>query len=244
MIDRLDAWTDTHRSVALDLIRIYLGVGLFARGLVFLSEPGSYAALLPGGEESVYASAMLMHYVALAHIGGGLLLAGGLLTRVAALVQIPVLLGAVFVIHWPDTLLTADQSFAFSALVLALLSVSAVWGGGPWSLDRAVALWNARTEADEEALIEENARLVRERPRLRRPAPEREAVTSAPCTCDEADVVVERTYSRLGRLRFVTGTHPRPTAVVLRCKTCGGVVKRIEDPASLEAYRYLPEVGI
>lgn len=247
MTSRLIAWADARPAVALDLIRIYLGIGLLVRGLVFLTDPGAYVGLLPGGSESAFASVMVMHYVALAHLGGGLFLAAGLLTRTAALVQIPILLGAVFVIHLPQGLFAADQSFAFSALVLAILSVLAVWGGGPWSLDRAIAARNARQETAEAAVMEENARRVRARPR--RSAPVRAAVVgTAACTCghgrDHPEVDAERSYSGIRRLRFITGTHPRPSAVTFRCRTCGGVVERLEDPEALEAFRYAPEAGI
>jgi uncharacterized membrane protein YphA (DoxX/SURF4 family) len=59
----------------------------------------------------------------------------GLYTRLAALVQLPVLVGAVALVHWQDGLLSADQSLEFSALVLFLLGLVALFGGGRWSLD-------------------------------------------------------------------------------------------------------------
>jgi putative oxidoreductase len=59
----------------------------------------------------------------------------GFLTRVAAIVQIPILFGAVFVIHRPDGLFALGQSLEFSALVLLLLVVFAIAGSGRLSLD-------------------------------------------------------------------------------------------------------------
>jgi uncharacterized membrane protein YphA (DoxX/SURF4 family) len=44
----------------------------------------------------VYTSFMIAHYVAVAHLVGGLMLLFGLYTRLATLVQLPVLIDAVF----------------------------------------------------------------------------------------------------------------------------------------------------
>jgi uncharacterized membrane protein YphA (DoxX/SURF4 family) len=63
------------------------------------------------------------------------LLAVGLATRLAALAQLPVLFGAVFMVHSTDSLLTAGQSLEFSALVLMLLVVYLFVGAGPLSVD-------------------------------------------------------------------------------------------------------------
>lgn len=53
----------------------------------------------------------------------------------SALVQLPILIGAVFLVHWNEGLLSANQSFEFSALVLFLLVLVCAFGSGRWSLD-------------------------------------------------------------------------------------------------------------
>ncbi|MEM8598916.1 MAG: DoxX family protein [Bacteroidota bacterium] len=251
MPDRITAWADARRDIALDLIRIYLGVGLFARGVVFLNDSGAIVELA-GADGSELSSVALAHYVGLAHLGGGLLLAVGMITRVAALLQIPVLFGATFIIHFPESFFAANQSFAFSALVLALLCVYAVWGGGRWSLDRAIARWNSETEEREAQIVENRLqdRRERARERRRRLAAER-AMTPRPSEepepqrCihgydrDDPRVLAERTYSPLSGLRFVFGTHPRPRSVTFRCKECGGVVEVATDPEEMETYRFV-----
>ena len=248
---RLLQWADANRAVALDLVRIYLGLGLLARGLTFLADPAAYTGLLPGGAESPFATLALVHYVGLSHLAGGLFLTLGMLTRVAALIQVPILAGAAFLVHLPSVGLLSP-AFAFSALVLALLVVLTIWGSGPWSLDRAVERRSARDEAEEEAHPQALARDVRSRPRLRPPAAERlpapprpEAAepTDAPCACghdrSHPHVAPERSYSGLSGLRFLTGTHARPTEVTFRCGDCGGVVEVLrDDPEALEAFRF------
>ncbi len=78
---------------------------------------------------------MMLHYVMMAHFVGGLLLTIGFLTRIAAFVQVPILVGAVFFVHRQDGLFALGQSLEFSALVLFLLCVFTVSGAGKLSLD-------------------------------------------------------------------------------------------------------------
>jgi putative oxidoreductase len=133
----LIAWADSRRDAWLDCIRIYLGVGLVARGLLmtgnsqvnFIAEDlqrAGYPWLLTG---------LVLHYVMFGHLVGGALLAIGFLTRIAAAVQIPILFGAVFMIHRSEGFLTSGQSLEFSSLVLFLLAVFLVAGAGRLSLD-------------------------------------------------------------------------------------------------------------
>jgi len=77
----------------------------------------------------------MLHGVMLAHFVGGLLLTIGFLTRIAALVQVPILAGAVFFVHRQDGLFALGQSLEFSALVLFLLVIIAINGAGKLSLD-------------------------------------------------------------------------------------------------------------
>ena len=87
----------THRDVALDIIRVFLGVALFIRGLLFISDSSRIISLVQIGNMDYLVPALLLYAAILAHIMGGLMLAVGLLTRIAALIQIPVLMGAVFI---------------------------------------------------------------------------------------------------------------------------------------------------
>ena len=245
MLDAISRWADANRTAALDLIRIYLGVGLLVRGVLFLAEPSAYRSLLPGGAESPFASLAIMHYVGLSHVAGGLFLTLGLGTRIAALVQIPVLAGAALLVHLPGSG-PFSQSFAFAAFVAALLAVIAVWGGGRWSLDRAVQRWSDRQDAAERARVDFHAQELRARPRPAAYAPERPAAalgeSSLGCTCGRdrthPRVRTERAYGGLSGLRFITGTHPRPSSVQFVCRDCGGIVEVVTDRAALEALRY------
>jgi uncharacterized membrane protein YphA (DoxX/SURF4 family) len=125
---------ETNRHLVLDAIRVYLGAGLFFRGLALLLTDTGLQQLVGGAAPSLTTSGVAV-YVTTAHVVGGAMLAVGLYTRLAALVQLPILAGAVLLVHWQDGLLSANQSLEFSALVLFLLGLVALFGGGRWSLD-------------------------------------------------------------------------------------------------------------
>lgn len=131
------AWADSHRELWLDCIRIYLGLGLFARGLLLITNTstGYFVDLLQRAGHPWLITGAMLHYVMLAHFIGGALLTIGFLTRLAALVQIPILAGAVFFVHRQDGLFALGQSLEFSALVLFLLVIVAIAGAGKYSLD-------------------------------------------------------------------------------------------------------------
>ncbi|RAP31725.1 DoxX family protein [Candidatus Marinamargulisbacteria bacterium SCGC AG-343-D04] len=122
-----------NKSLGFDLVRLYLGMGLFFRGLIFLVQPeliNSYMSTFP--YESLFF--VVIHYVAFAHLAGGLLLLFGLLTRISALVQIPALFGAVFLVNLEKGLMTND-SLELSIMVLFLLILFAFFGSGKLSVD-------------------------------------------------------------------------------------------------------------
>jgi uncharacterized membrane protein YphA (DoxX/SURF4 family) len=140
-VQQLREYVERHRDLAFEVIRIYLGLGLFAKGIYFVSHPASVTELLQNSSSQVQFLniAIIGHYVGLAHVCGGLLLAVGLVTRLAAAVQIPVLLAAVFLVHIRQGFLGADQNLDFALLVLFLLGTMVVHGGGRWSADYYLA---------------------------------------------------------------------------------------------------------
>jgi putative oxidoreductase len=131
------AWAEAHRELWLDCIRIYLGLGLLARGLLLITNTstGYFVDVLQRSGQTWLLTGTLLHYVMLAHFIGGVLLTIGFLTRLAALVQIPILVGAVFFVHRQDGLFAMGQSLEFSALVLFLLVIVLINGAGKFSID-------------------------------------------------------------------------------------------------------------
>ena len=239
-VHRLFEWVEENRDIAFDLVRMYLGIGLFVRGWLFVADTSRFVELvsLDAGTEA-FVSGGGAHYVALAHLGGGLLLALGLLTRIAALVQVPVLIGAVFFVHLDDGLLAAGQSLEFSSLVLFLLVVIFFHGSGRLSMDyfifereRALAVRGAERA------------LARPVPPSPSPAPVRtEATVPTACTCSltrgraHPHVMAERRYG-MRALRFLTGTTGTPREILFRCRDCGHIVERSARPEDIAYYRH------
>ena len=121
--------------LALEAIRLYLGVGLFVRGALFVSEPELVHGVLETSGGDWLLPFAIAHLVAMAHLGGGLMLALGLFTRLAAAVQILPVFGAVFFVHLHEGLFSTGQSLELSVLVLFLLGIFSIFGGGKLSVD-------------------------------------------------------------------------------------------------------------
>lgn len=135
-IQRIEQWGESHHPRYLDIVRIALGVFLIIKGVEFANNSSSLEALVArqisfGG----FLLLLLTHYIIFAHIAGGFLIAVGLLTRLACWVQIPILIGALFMVNWDVTEHFGNLLLTF--LVLALLVLFAIVGSGPWSLAQA-----------------------------------------------------------------------------------------------------------
>ena len=81
-----------------------------------------------------FSSMLMSNYIAFAHILGGVLLILGVLTRFACLLQIPILLGAIFFINLNREMYRPLSELAMSILVLLLLILFLVVGNGKWQL--------------------------------------------------------------------------------------------------------------
>lgn len=256
-------WINDNREVVVDILRIYLGLGLFVRGVLFAATPRGVEVLVDLSAFSL-ASAALAHYVTFAHLLGGLLLAAGLLTRLASLIQIPILVGAVFLVHLPEGLLAADQSLEFSALVLFLLVVVFVFGGGPWSADRYVferepeiqeqeleKWWRDEAFEDREAVPGDGepaaeptttgvAAASPAEAATKQAAAEKVEVTTCSCGNDLSHprVTAEPRYGWSAGFFFTLGVSAPVKEVVFYCEKCGTVMKRTRDPDVLREYRW------
>lgn len=127
---------EANKDLCFDLLRIYLGTGLFVKGILFLTDMTSLSDLLMESGRFQPLTFLLTHYIPLAHVGGGFMMAIGLWTRTAILANIPVLFGAVFFVYFEKGLFTQNQGLEFTALVFFLLIVLLIWGPGRWSVDR------------------------------------------------------------------------------------------------------------
>ena len=131
---------EANRDILFDLMRIYLGIGLFVKGVQF-SQDTTYiteAVRQAGAAEFLFNAIDLFgaHYIVLAHIGGGLLLAVGLMTRISTAFQFPILAGAVYLaLNSEAGIFSRNLDLDFTAFVLVLLILIFLHGAGKLSVD-------------------------------------------------------------------------------------------------------------
>lgn len=140
-------WLQSHPHAPLDLVRIYLGVGLFMKGIYFLQNPQILESIQRSGTLPALPFSAATYVVA-AHLVGGLFLAAGLLTRLAALAHVPIFYGAITYVYIGQMqTLQERQGFEFTGLLLFISTMLVLFGAGPWSLDqivfRRVQIWLA-----------------------------------------------------------------------------------------------------
>jgi uncharacterized membrane protein YphA (DoxX/SURF4 family) len=136
VLQRLEFWGDRHHPKWADILRFALGIFLCYKGIEFLENMSSMISRMSGFlPNSYFALSMVGHYVVFAHLVGGLMLAFGLLTRAACLLQIPILIGAIFFIN-QEEMFRPFQQLAVTIVVLAGLIYFLIAGNGPWSVDR------------------------------------------------------------------------------------------------------------
>jgi uncharacterized membrane protein YphA (DoxX/SURF4 family) len=136
LVQRVEHWGDTHHPQWLDIVRIALGAFLCFKGVEYLYNMGTMLNLITNKMAFGSFSSMLMsNYIAFAHLLGGILLILGVLTRFACLIQIPILLGAIFFVNLsPDNMYRPFSELILSIVVLLLLILFLVVGNGKWSM--------------------------------------------------------------------------------------------------------------
>jgi putative oxidoreductase len=136
-LNRIERWSDEHHPLWIDFIRIGLGLFLFIKGVMFIQDTGALMSILRKSEFP-WVSVGLVHYVALVHLAGGLLIAMGLVTRIAVLFQLPILMGAVFFINPNRGFYSENTELWSSLIVLLLLVFFLIFGSGRFSIDHAI----------------------------------------------------------------------------------------------------------
>lgn len=133
-IERIEQWGDRHHPKWMDIVRIALGIFLIYKGVDFLRNMSVMNDLLTKNMSFGGLSVMLIgHVIVFAHILGGLFIAMGVLTRFACLIQIPILLGAIFFVNLDGGMFRPYSELILSILVLLLLIYFLVIGNGPWN---------------------------------------------------------------------------------------------------------------
>jgi putative oxidoreductase len=133
-IDRIRNWGDHHHPAWLDFFRVALGVVIFLKGITFLGDTDGIAQIVSSGFRG-WSSFALVHYIAFAHLVGGVLIAIGMLTRIAILFQIPIVLGAIVFLNANRGVFSIYSELLLCILVFAGLVLFLIVGPGPYSFD-------------------------------------------------------------------------------------------------------------
>jgi putative oxidoreductase len=135
LLQRLEFWGDRHHPKWMDIIRIALGVFLCYKGIDFLGHMSDLVSVMYTQTSTAPFFYLLAgHYAAAAHILGGIFLTLGVMTRIACIIQIPVLLGAIFFISTNQEMLRPYSELALTVIILLLLIYFLIAGNGPWSV--------------------------------------------------------------------------------------------------------------
>ena len=137
-VQKIEHWGDVHHAKWLDVLRMVLGVIILLKGIAFVSNIDSLRELFVQNRVYGFSGLMAMaltHIVAFVHLVGGILIILGLVTRFAVVIQIPILIGAVFFVNIAKGFSMLNSELWLSVLVLMLLILFWVVGSGPYSVD-------------------------------------------------------------------------------------------------------------
>lgn len=136
-----DAWSSL-------ILRVILAIVIFPHGaqkLLGWFGGFGFAATMGFFTEKMHIPAVLAFLVIIAESLGSVGLIIGLLTRATAFGMACIMVGAIWLVHWPYGFFMnwagrqAGEGFEFHLLVLAMSAALMLTGSGRWSVDRAIA---------------------------------------------------------------------------------------------------------
>ncbi|OOG67123.1 DoxX family protein [Flavobacterium sp. A45] len=130
-VKTLNKWANAHTYLPVDLLRMALGVFLFMKGIYFFTNI-QYLVDLISPIDHIGGGMFLVHYIAPAHLIGGILIFFGLLTRWAIAAQLPILISAV-IINFMGQM--HQQNLLLALLALAICLFFLIYGSGKNSAD-------------------------------------------------------------------------------------------------------------
>jgi putative oxidoreductase len=130
-VKTLNKWANAHTYLPVDFLRMGLGVFLFMKGMYFVSNI-QYLVDLISPIDRIGGGMFLLHYIAPAHLIGGILIFFGLLTRWAIAAQLPILIAAV-VINFMGHM--HHQNLLLAILTLGVCVFFFIYGSGKNSAD-------------------------------------------------------------------------------------------------------------
>ena len=236
------------RSSAFDLLRMYLGLGLLVRGMLFIADATSFMDLIGTSSSAMLQSTLLLHYVALSHLLGGFMLLTGLLSRIGALIQIPILIGAVFVEEMSGGLTSGTQGFEIAMLTLFLLILIFLYGSGDISSDHYFFRQSEDNSPEGTSVTAHTAEILRQTVPKDREFTDPVELLAVPETVTSQElideilsnpnIVSQAQYSFWGWALFLIDITPHPKEILFKDVHSGQILRRSKDPRVIQQFRY------
>jgi|ERR1017187_3814938 uncharacterized membrane protein YphA (DoxX/SURF4 family) len=135
MQGKISAWDDKYPFLFV-ILRVILGLILTIRGVFFLTSIQPLFHLIKSSSlNELNMNMTLALFICWVHLLGGTFIILGLLTRISAWAQIPILIGAIFFINLSSSLSNSISELLLSVFVLILSAWFAMAGGGKISMD-------------------------------------------------------------------------------------------------------------
>ncbi|HTR28521.1 MAG TPA: DoxX family protein [Puia sp.] len=135
-LQQIKQWSAVHHPRWLVIVRIGLGIFLFVKGISFMRDSALLDELIYGQNYlAKNTTNWLPIIVTFANLLGGFMLMIGLWTRLIALLEIPILVGAIININSQKGGFAPESELWLAILVLLLLVFFLIEGGGPLSMD-------------------------------------------------------------------------------------------------------------
>lgn len=127
----LNKWANAHTNFWLNSLRVLLGVFFIYKAAYFITNNRDFEDLI-APISNFMGGMFTFHYIAFAHIVGGIVIIFGLLTRWAIIVQLPILLGAILINFFGEM----NINNLILALVVFTISIFYLfYGSGKYSAD-------------------------------------------------------------------------------------------------------------
>lgn len=144
-IGSVENWADHHHPGWIDPLRIILGLFLIVKGVMLVGNSDLIVASILNTKLQFIAFFVAMYSIGFLLVGG-LLIMSGLLTRIIALLGMPILILEIFFIHLPRVFAPVNYELSYSLVTFFLLIFFLFYGSGPLSAERLLEQMKSKFE--------------------------------------------------------------------------------------------------
>lgn len=141
LLHKIDVWSEKHHPLWLDFFRVLLGTVLVWQALYFVVNKSAIVQIVDQYGFGFY-TMTAAHAIIGIHLLGGVLIFFGLLTRLAAAIQLPVLLCNIIFIIIPNGFMSIRSETELTVVISALVMLFLFEGSGHYSLDNYLKTHN------------------------------------------------------------------------------------------------------